>query len=129
MPVSRSQTRPRGRWIGLGIGAAIVVATGTYLPLSLLAPLPSAEVTITADPPPATTAVAYNLPESGYSAFGFRDDTELVASQGADQAYPIASITKIITALVVLEKYPLAAGEQGPSIRMGRQDLAFYEDY
>ncbi len=111
------------------MAAAILLGIGTYLPLTLLAPLEPAVATVEFEQPAVFPAASYTLPPNGISAFGLRDGSELIAGQGADQSYPMASITKIITALVVLEKYPLAEGEQGPSIRMGRADLAFYEDY
>lgn len=111
------------------MAAAILLGVGTYLPLTLLAPLEPTAAVSAAEEPAATPPVSYRLPAAGISALGLRDGTELLASEGADEAYPMASITKIITALVVLEKYPLAAGESGPSVRMGRADEAFYEDY
>ena len=47
-------------------------------------------------------------------------EVEGVASLGgqrADVVRPLASVTKFITALVVLHQHPLDAGQSGPSIR------------
>ena len=41
----------------------------------------------------------------------------------------MASITKIVTALVVLDKHPLAVGEAGPAITMGSADVALRSHY
>jgi D-alanyl-D-alanine carboxypeptidase (penicillin-binding protein 5/6) len=42
---------------------------------------------------------------------------------------PIASAAKVITALVILDKHPLAAGESGPRITMTASDVAIYNAY
>jgi D-alanyl-D-alanine carboxypeptidase (penicillin-binding protein 5/6) len=44
-------------------------------------------------------------------------------------ATPIASITKVVTALLVLEEMPLAVGEQGPEYRFTNGDMAEYWQY
>ena len=40
---------------------------------------------------------------------------------------PIASLTKMMTAFVVLRKYPLAPGEMGPCVTVSASDYATYE--
>lgn len=42
---------------------------------------------------------------------------------------PMASITKVVTALVVLEEMPLSVGEQGPEFRFSSNDRARYWSY
>ncbi|MET0812799.1 MAG: D-alanyl-D-alanine carboxypeptidase [Microbacterium sp.] len=42
---------------------------------------------------------------------------------------PMASITKVVTALVVLEEMPLAVGEQGPEYRFSARDRSQYWSY
>ena len=111
------------------MAAAVLLGVGTYLPLTLLAPLRPVVAELEFEQPTTPPPASYALPVNGISAFGLQDGTDLIAGQGADQSYPMASITKIVTALVVLDKYPLADGQPGPSVRMGRADLAFYEDY
>jgi D-alanyl-D-alanine carboxypeptidase (penicillin-binding protein 5/6) len=49
-------------------------------------------------------------------------------SSSAD-VVPIASISKVVTALVVLDARPLAIGEQGPEFRFSAGDRAQYWDY
>ncbi len=48
----------------------------------------------------------------------------LVARSPGEREVPIASLTKMMTALVVLGDRPLSLGQQGPSIRMTRADAA-----
>ena len=53
----------------------------------------------------------------------------MLASSGTGEALPIASISKIVTALVVLDAKPLAAGESGPAITFTDADAALYGKY
>ena len=45
---------------------------------------------------------------------------------GKDKSVPIASVTKAMTAYVVLHDHPLAAGRNGPTIRVTRAEAASY---
>ena len=58
---------------------------------------------------------------SAIEAVGFDGSLSTHGSQSPRQ---IASITKIVTALVVLEKKPLDASEQGPTITFTQNDVA-----
>lgn len=53
----------------------------------------------------------------------------VLASKNDDQKRPIASIAKTITALAILEKYPLKLGEDGPNIPITEQDEQIYRNY
>jgi D-alanyl-D-alanine carboxypeptidase (penicillin-binding protein 5/6) len=46
---------------------------------------------------------------------------------GSDQPVPIASITKVMTAYVVLQDHPLSAGATGPAIAVDAATLAAYQ--
>ena len=48
----------------------------------------------------------------------------IVAHNGGDAAVPLASVTKVMTAYVVLQDRPLKPGEQGPAITFTAQDEA-----
>ncbi len=78
----------------------------------------------------AQTVPALPWPGYGQAAFGSLDEG-LLAKQpaSAEQARPIASVTKLITALTILKKHPLAAGQSGPNIPITQQDLDSYHDY
>jgi len=52
--------------------------------------------------------------------------TGLVAASPRSSPVPIASMTKMMTAYVVLADHPLAPGEQGPRLRMTGADVAAY---
>jgi D-alanyl-D-alanine carboxypeptidase (penicillin-binding protein 5/6) len=119
----------RRRRIAVFGGAAIALGALLYLPLTLLAPLEPAVARISAEEPAATPPVALDWPGYGRGAIGLLDDDEVLASYGGDEPRPIASITKIVTALVVLDKHPLAVGEAGPAVQMGAADVALRSHY
>ena len=56
----------------------------------------------------------------------------VIPALGIEQSYhdavvPIASLTKMMTAYVTLEKLPLNPGETGPCVRINSGDVAFYD--
>lgn len=50
----------------------------------------------------------------------------MLGSQLADEERPLASVAKLLTALVVLKKHPLGIGESGPTITFSPADVAAY---
>jgi serine-type D-Ala-D-Ala carboxypeptidase (penicillin-binding protein 5/6) len=67
-------------------------------------------------------------PNSGESAVGVVGQGVL-ATSGAQTARPTASTAKLITALTVLNKYPLQPRQSGPLLTMSRNDLAILNAY
>lgn len=67
-------------------------------------------------------------PNSGESAIGVVGHGVL-ATNGAQTDRPTASTAKLITALTVLNKYPLQPGQSGPLLTMSRKDLALLRTY
>lgn len=53
----------------------------------------------------------------------------LLASKPNQSALPTASTAKLITVLTVLNKKPLALGEQGPTLTIDQQDVASYRTH
>lgn len=123
------------------LGVVILLALIGYALAVGLAPLPqlrpvlsgAAEQRIELDGAGAETAVRdQDLP----TAIGWASPTRAGADSGADsgadgpiwtndeRAYPIASITKLVTVLVGLEKQPLAPGENGPMYTYSEADRA-----
>jgi serine-type D-Ala-D-Ala carboxypeptidase (penicillin-binding protein 5/6) len=126
MPLTRRQIYFRRRAAVFG-GGLIALAAAFYLPLTLLAPLQEADAQVA----PWETRVAVqptvDFPEYGASAIGAIGHPGVLASGGSAAALPIASISKVITALVILEAKPLALGESGPDIAFGDDDVRLYE--
>lgn len=125
MPLTRRQIYRRRR-ITVACAAAAALAVGFYLPLTLLAPLAAVNAVVQPYTAPAQPAAAPNFPGYGASAIGAIGYAGVLASAGSTGQLPIASITKIVTSLVVLEAKPLAVGGQGPEITFSTTDVQFY---
>ena len=95
--------------VAIGVGLSVVSGVGALL---------AARPTPTNEPPIV-------WPETGAFAVQTGDATAL--SPGAETALPIASLTKLVTVLVVLDELPLAPGETGPTFTMDAADVAAYE--
>lgn len=67
-------------------------------------------------------------PNYGSGAIGAVGFDDVLAEYGDQNQRPIASISKIITALVVLQAKPLVNDEDGPSITLTENDLAYYNE-
>ena len=108
-------------------GALVVLATAFYLPLTLLAPLQPVAAAVATYTPPTVVQPPVTFPEYGASGVGAVGYPGVLASAGSTDALPIASISKIITALVVLDQHPLTIDEAGPDITFGDIDQGFYD--
>lgn len=108
-------------------GSLLVVLLGIgYLGATGLAPVPASSAEVR-QPDNLTQPTAQpTWPSFGQGAIGAVGFTGVLASHGNQAPVPIASITKMITALVVLEARPLAAGEAGPAITFTDADIDLY---
>lgn len=109
-------------------GTAGVAGT---LALSLLgigvAPLPSAAIAPRAPLDFTSTPAALALPGFGSTAVQ-ADGFGLLTGSDMETPVPIASIAKVVTALVVLDAYPIAEGANGESITFDAQDVQLLSD-
>jgi D-alanyl-D-alanine carboxypeptidase (penicillin-binding protein 5/6) len=128
VPLSRRQIYRRRRTVVFGT-LAIVLAVAFYLPTTLLAPLPQATAQLAAVKTPSSTVGTITLPSYGASAIGAVGFDGLLATGGSSAQLPMASISKLITMLVVLEAKPLKIGQSGPAITLGATDVANYSHY
>lgn len=110
-------------------GLGLLLTTVIYLPLTLLAPLKPAVVTLSTPVDDAPPVPALEFPAYGASAIGAVGYPGVLAQSGATAPLPMASITKVITALVVLDAHPLAVGDSGPTATMTAADAALYGTY
>lgn len=65
-------------------------------------------------------------PASGQAAVAVQGIGQM-GSYGGDQPVPIGSVAKVMTALVVLNRYPLVLGAQGPTLTITAQQAAAYQ--
>lgn len=125
MPLTQRQIFRRRRIIVFSV-IGVLLSTTFYLPMTLLAPLGEVSATVIAPATPDLAEPELAFPNYGASAIAAIDRSGVLAHAGSDEALPIASITKVITALVVLDAKPLGADEAGPTITFGPADLDYY---
>jgi len=136
--VRARRRRIRRRITGLVVLLVIVAVVGTYLPVILLAPAGTATLAATKPSFTPPGAVVLTLPSVGASAVsvtgaeafaGTVGTNGILASSGGSAPLPIASISKLITALVVLEAKPLGPTESGPTLTFSKSDHDLYDQY
>nr|WP_157310654.1 D-alanyl-D-alanine carboxypeptidase [Microbacterium sp. MAH-37] len=136
----RAVRRRRGK-IGLLITAIVLVlilgATGGYVWWALTASLPAPAASSQTPAAPAPAAAVIALPQAGAAALAISggeaylgETPGIWAQSGTNDPRPMASISKLITALVVLERKPLAdATDPGPTIVFSKADHDLYDKY
>ena len=102
-----------------------LVALGIYL---YSRPLPAGNAKATLSSVKTAEAVDLPWPVYGQGALGARG-YGVLTTHGEQTPVPIASITKIVTALAVLKEKPLAKGEKGPNITINSDDVAIYNEF
>ena len=75
--------------------------------------------------PQAVNLAWPNYGQAAVGALGYG----VLDSHGTQTPAPMASVTKVVTALAVLKQKPLAEGNQGPTIKISSQDLSAYNNY
>ncbi len=95
--------------------------------INVLRPVPTPVATLTLVAPVASTAPNITWPDGGQSAIA-AEGYGLLGTSGTSQPLATASIAKVITALCVLQKLPLAVGATGPTYTVSATDVARYVD-
>ncbi len=129
MTLSRRQVYRRRRIVVFSVLAVVFVALLSGLLYSvnaIAAPLPAPAVSRVDVQPLTQPATDVAWPGYGRTALGQYGSEGILATEGDQSSGPIASITKMITALVLLEKYPLGSGEAGPAIGFTENDVDIY---
>jgi len=113
----------------LRVGVVLLVIVVVAAAINYLRPIPA----VAASSPvlPATdvvpgTAPALPWPAQGSGAVGVAH-LGLVASSGNEQAIPAASVTKVMTALIILTDKPLKKGDPGATITLTDADVQSYQ--
>src|SRR5690606_4541583 len=109
-------------------GGAVLLAAVFYLPVTLLAPTPITAAVVADVPARDGIEPALSFPAYGAAGIGAVGYEGVLAQSGTTDPLPIASISKVVTALVVLEAHPLEPGELGPSATLSDIDEQFYAE-
>lgn len=108
----------------------LVIAVLAYAGYCLFRPL--APIIITRDNASLAskqTKVSLPWPAGTESAIGSVSGGILATSAPDQSASPTASIAKLITALTVLQQFPLAIDQEGPIITLTKADVQIYNKY
>ena len=129
--VRSHRRRRRGRrWaLLLALLLLLIAAAGAFVGVRLRSPDPAPAVTpvlagtVRAPAHPVTLP----WPTMGQGAIAIPSIGIDVAS-GPEQPVPVASLTKLMTAYVVLRDHPLALNQPGPTMTVSQADVADYEN-
>lgn len=94
-----------------------------YITGSLFAPMPATAAVTQHQASIAQPAADLVWPTWGSSAITAPDYPGATKFHGSSASVPIASVTKTITALVILDKKPIASGKDGPTISFTQKDV------
>jgi D-alanyl-D-alanine carboxypeptidase (penicillin-binding protein 5/6) len=127
--------RPRRKWLAPVIALVVILGIAGYVTATQLGTAPAAASTVTAPGIPKPAAFAYAAPSKGEaqldvagSAYPGANGT--LGTSGGTAAVPIASISKLITALVILDKRPLSGtSDNGPTLTFSKADSDLYDKY
>ncbi|MBO0691082.1 MAG: D-alanyl-D-alanine carboxypeptidase, partial [Candidatus Dormibacteraeota bacterium] len=101
----------------------IAAAVGNYL-----RPVPAATgVSTVASPGSGGKLPNIPWPANAQAALGINGSGATISSNGA-KPLPIASVTKVMTALVTLDAKPVASGQQGPTLTLTDTDVQDYQN-
>jgi len=104
-------------------GSVVIVLAALGWSTTVLAvPLPSSETDVLQQPFVSGEFVAPEVPPFGVSTV-VADDFGALGLAPTNDVVPIASMTKVITALMVLKAHPLQVDEAGPTITFGQADI------
>lgn len=116
----KKRTRRLRLWLALL--TVLMVGAGAF---NYLRPVPEPAVVLSLPAVPVTGAPVVDWPDYGQASLTTAS-MDTVLTNGTMAPLSTASMAKVITALCVLEKYPLAPGETGPRIKLGEEDMKRY---
>lgn len=136
-PSSRRRRRRRGAIATVIVVVVVLALVGGYVFAALTAPVGAAAATVHRPDVPPHVAAAVAVSPEGESAISVAgaDDylgqtaSGILAAGGGNAAVPIASISKLITAMVVLDHKPLGSSGTGPTITFDKTAHALYDKY
>ncbi len=127
----RRRTRRRRRWLVATMVFVLLVAAAAAfvgvqlgkpdpLPVMTSKPLPSVNLA-----PDRTIALTLPWPGEGQGAVAV-PALGITVAPGTQESVPVASLTKLMTAYIILHDHPLAVGSPGPNITVTQADVDDY---
>jgi D-alanyl-D-alanine carboxypeptidase (penicillin-binding protein 5/6) len=115
---------PRCLALAVAALALVVVAAGT---VQLVRPIPAPRIRDSVPRSYTVAGISEQLPwpAQGQAAL-YLPHFGWLGSAGIDGPVPVASLTKIMTALVILRSHPLSLGATGPIVTVSAADFALY---
>jgi serine-type D-Ala-D-Ala carboxypeptidase (penicillin-binding protein 5/6) len=115
-------------WI-LALVAILLVGGGTWVAVSrvnspLAIPVAHADAVVRTVVPGASPVLPW--PGKGQGAVSI-PELKFAAQSGPESPVPVASLTKLTTAVVILRDHPIPAGTQGPTITVTADDVTEYQ--
>ncbi|MGG7465160.1 D-alanyl-D-alanine carboxypeptidase family protein [Plantibacter sp. YIM 135347] len=126
-PMRRKRTFRRRRIVATVVAVVVLGSVG-YGTAALAQPMPTVAASISAPAVETGAAAQIDWPAVGRGALGAVGFDGVLSSSGGEDPFPIASLTKTITSLVVLDHKPIAAGESGPDIQITNDDVQWLDD-
>src|SRR5688572_21953042 len=125
--MSKQGSRRRTWWL-LGIVGLLTGVLALGSGLQLARPVQRIGLELTAPPLTALpgTAPTVAWPKTGQAVLDV-DGVGRFGSFGEQKAQPIGSVAKVMTAYVLLTKYPIAVGEPGPNITITQADVSDFQ--
>jgi D-alanyl-D-alanine carboxypeptidase (penicillin-binding protein 5/6) len=127
---ARSRRRRRRRIVvPIVVVVLLVLGAGALAGLRLHEPAPAPTVTSVlarSVDVPAQALPPLPFPETGEGAVSI-PSIGVEASSGAEKPVPVASLTKLMTAYIVLHDHPLAVAEPGPSVTATQADVQDFD--
>jgi len=116
----------RRRRIGVFGTLSVLLLAAIYAVGILAAPLPAVAAVTQSQRTIVSAPAKLAWPAVGSAAVSAVGYKGLLAQNGATTSVPIASMTKTITALVILDAKPIANGSDGPTITFTSADVTIF---
>jgi len=127
----RSHRRHRGRRVLVVVAVLVLVlaAAGAFVGVRLHEsdPAPAVTPVLTSSVSVPSQSVPLPWPDTGEGAVAIPAIGVNMAS-AAEKPAPVASLTKLMTAYVILHDHPLALNQQGPAIEVTQADVDDYDN-
>lgn len=132
-----ARRRRRRGWIATALVLVVLLGlAGGYATYALTAPVAFPVGTTRVPKPPTPAPAVLALPADTTAMVSVEGGEDFIGPDGLSAAsgeagpVPMASISKLVTALVVLDAFPLAGPDDpGPTLTFGPSDHALYDKY